>query len=183
MRKARCRYRDHAHPWRLDFDWRWHQAVLEVGCMISIKSDAHSMPEPITCTGIRDGPQARLAIGPAYPGRTWDRAPLLPEVSRNLRYAAARDRRLRKPTAYIVGRPDIKGVAHASAVSCVVEGDGACKLKGNLEAKGRSLRPLQLRGNAAQQSRRGLFARQVSVTVTSGTPASGQGRISDIEPQ
>ncbi|MEY9418032.1 histidinol phosphatase-like PHP family hydrolase [Bradyrhizobium japonicum] len=34
-----------AHPWRLDLDWRWHQAALEVGCMLSINPDAHSMPE------------------------------------------------------------------------------------------------------------------------------------------
>lgn len=27
-----------AHPWRLDLDWRWHQAALEFGCMLSIQS-------------------------------------------------------------------------------------------------------------------------------------------------
>ncbi|WBL77311.1 helix-hairpin-helix domain-containing protein [Bradyrhizobium xenonodulans] len=34
-----------AHPWRLDLDWRWHQAALEFGCMLSINPDAHSIRE------------------------------------------------------------------------------------------------------------------------------------------
>jgi DNA polymerase (family 10) len=34
-----------AHPWRLDLDWRWHQAAIEFGCMLSINPDAHSIPE------------------------------------------------------------------------------------------------------------------------------------------
>lgn len=34
-----------AHPWRLDLDWRWHQAALEYGCMLSINPDAHSIAE------------------------------------------------------------------------------------------------------------------------------------------
>jgi DNA polymerase (family 10) len=34
-----------AHPWRLDLDWRWHQAALDVGCMLSINPDAHSILE------------------------------------------------------------------------------------------------------------------------------------------
>ncbi|MET4149017.1 MULTISPECIES: PHP domain-containing protein [unclassified Bradyrhizobium] len=34
-----------AHPWRLDLDWRWHQAALEFGCTVSINPDAHSIPE------------------------------------------------------------------------------------------------------------------------------------------
>ncbi|UWU94185.1 DNA polymerase/3'-5' exonuclease PolX [Bradyrhizobium sp. CB1015] len=34
-----------AHPWRLDLDWRWHQAALGFGCMLSINPDAHSIPE------------------------------------------------------------------------------------------------------------------------------------------
>lgn len=34
-----------AHPWRLDLDWRWHQAALDFGCMTSINPDAHSIPE------------------------------------------------------------------------------------------------------------------------------------------
>src|SRR3954449_7872910 len=34
-----------AHPWRLDLDWRWHQAALGFGCMMIINPDAHSVPE------------------------------------------------------------------------------------------------------------------------------------------
>jgi len=34
-----------AHPWRLDLDWRWHQAALDFGCMMSVNPDAHSIPE------------------------------------------------------------------------------------------------------------------------------------------
>lgn len=34
-----------AHPWRLDLDWRWHQAALAFGCMMSINPDAHSVRE------------------------------------------------------------------------------------------------------------------------------------------
>jgi len=34
-----------AHPWRLDLDWRWHQAALDFGCMMSINPDAHSIAE------------------------------------------------------------------------------------------------------------------------------------------
>lgn len=34
-----------AHPWRLDLDWRWHQAALELGCMMTINPDAHSIRE------------------------------------------------------------------------------------------------------------------------------------------
>lgn len=34
-----------AHPWRLDLDWRWHQAALDFGCMMGINPDAHSIPE------------------------------------------------------------------------------------------------------------------------------------------
>jgi DNA polymerase (family X) len=34
-----------ANPWRLDLDWRWHQAALERGCMMSINPDAHSTDE------------------------------------------------------------------------------------------------------------------------------------------
>jgi DNA polymerase (family 10) len=34
-----------AHPWRLDLDWRWHQAALDFGCMMSINPDAHSIRE------------------------------------------------------------------------------------------------------------------------------------------
>ena len=34
-----------AHPWRLDLDWRWHQAALDFGCLMSINPDAHSITE------------------------------------------------------------------------------------------------------------------------------------------
>lgn len=34
-----------AHPWRLDLDWRWHQAALDFGCTMSINPDAHSIRE------------------------------------------------------------------------------------------------------------------------------------------
>jgi DNA polymerase (family X) len=34
-----------AHPQRLDLDWRWHQRALELGCMVSINPDAHSVDE------------------------------------------------------------------------------------------------------------------------------------------
>ena len=34
-----------AHPWRLDLDWRWHQRALELGCLMSINPDAHSIRE------------------------------------------------------------------------------------------------------------------------------------------
>jgi DNA polymerase (family 10) len=33
------------NPWRLDLDWRWHAKALELGCMMSINPDAHSMSE------------------------------------------------------------------------------------------------------------------------------------------
>lgn len=31
--------------WRLDLDWRWHRKALELGCMLSINPDAHSIVE------------------------------------------------------------------------------------------------------------------------------------------
>jgi DNA polymerase (family 10) len=34
-----------ANPWRLDLDWRWRQAALDLGCIISINPDAHSKDE------------------------------------------------------------------------------------------------------------------------------------------
>ena len=34
-----------ANPWRLDFDWRWHQTALSLGCWVSINPDAHSASE------------------------------------------------------------------------------------------------------------------------------------------
>ncbi|HYD18357.1 MAG TPA: PHP domain-containing protein [Patescibacteria group bacterium] len=33
------------NPWRLDLDWRWHERALELGCMICINPDAHSIAE------------------------------------------------------------------------------------------------------------------------------------------
>jgi DNA polymerase (family 10) len=34
-----------ANPWRLDLDWRWHRKALELGCLMSINPDAHSVRE------------------------------------------------------------------------------------------------------------------------------------------
>ena len=34
-----------ANPWRLDLDWRWHRQAVELGCMMSINPDAHSIDE------------------------------------------------------------------------------------------------------------------------------------------
>jgi DNA polymerase (family 10) len=34
-----------ANPHRLDLDWRWHHRALELGCMLSINPDAHSIDE------------------------------------------------------------------------------------------------------------------------------------------
>jgi DNA polymerase (family 10) len=34
-----------ANPWRLELDWRWHALALDLGCMLSINPDAHSIPE------------------------------------------------------------------------------------------------------------------------------------------
>jgi DNA polymerase (family 10) len=34
-----------ANPWRLDLDWRWHTRALELGCMLSVNPDAHSITE------------------------------------------------------------------------------------------------------------------------------------------
>ena len=34
-----------ANPRRLDLDWRWHSRALELGCMLSINPDAHSIAE------------------------------------------------------------------------------------------------------------------------------------------
>jgi DNA polymerase (family 10) len=33
------------NPWRLELDWRWHRKALELGCMLSINPDAHSIAE------------------------------------------------------------------------------------------------------------------------------------------
>jgi DNA polymerase (family 10) len=34
-----------ANPYRLELDWRWHRRALELGCMLSINPDAHSIQE------------------------------------------------------------------------------------------------------------------------------------------
>ncbi|MCW8132556.1 MAG: DNA polymerase/3'-5' exonuclease PolX [Planctomycetota bacterium] len=34
-----------AHPVRLDLDWRWHTRARELGCLLSINPDAHTIPE------------------------------------------------------------------------------------------------------------------------------------------
>jgi hypothetical protein len=52
-----------AHPWRLDLDWRWHQAALDFGCMLSINPDAHSISEP-HALGRPDGSQGRRLCRP-----------------------------------------------------------------------------------------------------------------------
>ena len=31
--------------WRLDLDWRWHRKALDLGCLLSINPDAHSIEE------------------------------------------------------------------------------------------------------------------------------------------
>jgi DNA polymerase (family X) len=33
------------NPWRLELDWRWHRKALDLGCMLSINPDAHSVAE------------------------------------------------------------------------------------------------------------------------------------------
>ena len=34
-----------ANLWRLDLDWRWHRQALDLGCIVSINPDAHSISE------------------------------------------------------------------------------------------------------------------------------------------
>jgi DNA polymerase (family 10) len=34
-----------ANPHRLDLDWRWHRMAVDLGCMLSINPDAHSIDE------------------------------------------------------------------------------------------------------------------------------------------
>src|SRR3954462_3475592 len=69
-----------AHPWRLDLDWRWHQAALEFGCMLSINPDAHSIPEvDHMYWGVQ---MARKRGVPAYSVLN---AMPLPEITRYLR--------------------------------------------------------------------------------------------------
>src|SRR5262249_10496671 len=33
------------NPWRLELDWRWHARALDLGCLLSINPDAHSIAE------------------------------------------------------------------------------------------------------------------------------------------
>jgi DNA polymerase (family X) len=33
------------NPHRLELDWRWHRRALELGCLLSINPDAHSIRE------------------------------------------------------------------------------------------------------------------------------------------
>jgi hypothetical protein len=36
----------------IDLDWRWHQAALEFGCMMSINLTPTRSPNSTTCTGV-----------------------------------------------------------------------------------------------------------------------------------
>jgi DNA polymerase (family 10) len=69
-----------AHPWRLDLDSRWHQAALELGCMMSINPDAHSVPE---LDHMRWGVEMARKGG-VPPDRVLN-AMTLPEITRYLR--------------------------------------------------------------------------------------------------
>jgi DNA polymerase (family X) len=69
-----------AHPWRLDLDWRWHQAALEFGCMLSINPDAHSIPE---LDHLRRGVEMTRKGG--VPADRVLNAVTLPEITRYLR--------------------------------------------------------------------------------------------------
>ena len=33
------------NPHRMELDWRWHRRALELGCLLSINPDAHSIRE------------------------------------------------------------------------------------------------------------------------------------------
>lgn len=69
-----------AHPWRLDLDWRWHQAALSFGCMMSINPDAHSIPE----LGHMHWGVVMARKGGVPPDRVLN-AMTLPEITRYLR--------------------------------------------------------------------------------------------------
>lgn len=43
--KHRVAVEINANPWRLDLDWRWHRTASELGCMMSVDPDAHSVHE------------------------------------------------------------------------------------------------------------------------------------------
>lgn len=49
--RHRCAGEINARPWRLDLDWRWYQAALDLGCVLSINQDAYSIPELDQFTG------------------------------------------------------------------------------------------------------------------------------------
>jgi histidinol phosphatase-like PHP family hydrolase len=49
-----------ANPWRLDLDWRWHETVLRLGCLMSINPDARSTAKSTSPIGA----QRRRAQGP-----------------------------------------------------------------------------------------------------------------------
>ena len=51
LREARRCSENNPNPWRLDLDWRWHTRALELGCMMSINPDAHSIAESTCCAG------------------------------------------------------------------------------------------------------------------------------------
>ena len=34
-----------SNPNRMELDWRWHRRALELGCLLSINPDAHSIRE------------------------------------------------------------------------------------------------------------------------------------------
>jgi DNA polymerase (family 10) len=53
------------NPNRLDLDWRWHRRALELGCMLSINADAHSIRElGLVKWGGGHRPQAGCAHSP-----------------------------------------------------------------------------------------------------------------------
>ncbi|MDA9422935.1 DNA polymerase/3'-5' exonuclease PolX [Bradyrhizobium sp. CCBAU 53380] len=70
-----------AHPWRLDLDWRWHQAALDFGCMLSINPDAHSISE---LDHMHWGVQ--MARKGGVPADRVLNAMTLPEITRYLRH-------------------------------------------------------------------------------------------------
>jgi DNA polymerase (family X) len=58
-----------SNPWRLDLDWRWHRRALELGCMLSINPDAHSIDEiDLTHWGVE---MARKGSVPAVRVLNW----------------------------------------------------------------------------------------------------------------
>ena len=76
-----------AHPWRIDLDWRFHQAALEFGCMLSINPDAHSVPE---LDHMHWGVEMARKGG-VPPDRVLN-AMTLPEITRYLRQSGAHSR-------------------------------------------------------------------------------------------